>query len=115
MRAYLKIKVVSLAAEARLIRKEEKRHRGTSPTRFGLWHHRTEVVRPEARCANLAYGFLRGRPYFAMEKTCNTAPNWDRILKLAIRYGDAPEAEIRARFDAWRLGLDEEQVVAKAA
>lgn len=114
MRAYLKIKIVSLAAEARLIRGDERRYRrlsGNSKAKaetrqraLSTWvclrQHRIIEVRREARSACLAYGFLRGRAYHQLESKCYTEPNWARVKAIALKYGDGPNLE--ARFKAWR-------------
>lgn len=88
-KTYLKMKIKSLAAEARLIRYEERKWRGDSATRAGLQSHRCSVVRREARAALLAYGYLRGRPYRALEAGCHKAgePDWSRIARLVSRFG----------------------------
>lgn len=69
---YLKVKLKSLAAEAKIIRAEELKYkkagRGNDPYRNGLYRHRIDVVRREARLTLLAYQFLRGIPYAACEK-----------------------------------------------
>ena len=100
--AYLKIKIKSLAAEARIIRHDEGvwRHRETDkgrPTFFGLRAHRTWDVRNEARAAQLAYAFLRGRSYAATEPTGkdngarqSSAIDWQRVTKIAAKYGPDP-------------------------
>ena len=85
-RLYLKIKVKSLAAEAKMIRKEEKRCR-TPSLREGLYRHRIDVVRRESRHTNLAYGFLRGRKYHEMEPNAKEAPDWAKIRKMVEKYG----------------------------
>jgi hypothetical protein len=97
--AYLKVKIKSLAAEARIIRHEEEvwRHRETErgrPTFFGLRSHRKLDVRTEARAAQLAYAFLRGRPYSHTEPTGkdngsrqSNPIDWVRVTKLAAKYG----------------------------
>ena len=74
-KTYLKIKIMSLAAEARIIRREEHKWPTVGPsgvlsTRDGLRLHRVGPVRDAARHAQLAYAFLRGRPYASVE-----APN----------------------------------------
>lgn len=94
-KTFLKIKIMSLAAEARIIRTEEKRWPGTAPganlgsPRAGLHEHRITVVRPEARVALLAYGFLRGRRYRQIEAKALEAPNWGRVVALVNKYGAA--------------------------
>lgn len=84
MKTYLKVKIKTLATEAQIIRREEKRwekrvYLGTKynsktdqeeprykvvrnhPLRLGLQQHRKTVVRKEARLSQLAYAYLRGR------------------------------------------------------
>ena len=113
--AYLSIKIKSLAAEAVIIRKDENRYRAQSKrkprfvdgkdtwasdhvggqcastsrtTWLGLKSHRRQEVRSEARSALLAFGFLRGTPYRAMEAKCWDDPNWSRIATLVSKYSD---------------------------
>ncbi len=92
MHNQLKIKVMSLAAEARIIRAEEKRLKKANRRLIAsgktdqmtkedrdaylgkrskvindLHSHRIAVVRPAARHSLLAYGFLRGKKYCEIE------------------------------------------------
>src|SRR5271157_5390591 len=77
---YLKVKIASLAAEARIIRNLEKKRRSRSVKRqkplddvwWGLNTHRRFELRTEARCAQLAYGFLRSKAY----RTIENNPHW---------------------------------------
>jgi hypothetical protein len=85
-RLYLKVKVKSLAAEAKIIRKEEKRCKNSS-LRNGLYRHRIDVVRYEARHTNLAYGFLRGRTYSQIESGAKKPPDWAKVRKMVEKYG----------------------------
>jgi hypothetical protein len=115
--AYLKIKVVSLAAEATLIRNAENRIKfgreieysyvnektGETVTKqkrvkrkrneiqdavfWGLRNHRIEDVRSEARAAQVAYGYLRGKTYEQVEGGTLTSPNWSRVYTLVEKYG----------------------------
>jgi hypothetical protein len=84
-RICLKVKLKSLAAEAKIIRKEEKRAKVNS-LREKLYRHRIDVVRHEARHTYLAYGFLRGREYDKLESTTKIV-DWDKIQKMVERYG----------------------------
>jgi hypothetical protein len=93
-KTYLKIKIKSLAAEARIIRHEEKKWPGPSDVRLGLHSHRVNDVRSEARAAQLAYGYLRGRSYSAMEFNPHAEPNWGRVAALISKYG--PVAKVAA-------------------
>jgi hypothetical protein len=102
MKTYLKIKIKSLAAEARIIRGEERKWPG--PLRAGLRKHRLRDVRAEARYALLAYGFLRHRPLAAVEGKARSEPCWERVQKLAEKYGGGDLPALRLRFEAWRGG-----------
>lgn len=110
-RAYLKVKIKSLAAEAKIIRLEEKRAKLGS-IRDGLADHRRGIVRTEARHAQLAYGFLRGKEYKQIEAKAHEAPDWSRVRKMVQKYGIHRAAcewkqaiegreEMLKRFDAW--------------
>ena len=86
--AQLKIKIKSLAAEARIIRKEELKRKGKwSADASDLTAHRRYVLRPEARSAHIAYGLIRGREYYEMEPTHITEPDWNRVKSLVKKYG----------------------------
>lgn len=91
---YLRVKIKSLAAEARIIRLEEQRFpRGwrNNDVYHGLHHHRTYDVRKEARSALLAYAYLRGRLYSVVEGGRNenrsTEPDVVRVGQLIYKYG----------------------------
>jgi hypothetical protein len=97
-KTYLKIKIVSLMAEAKLIRKEENKfkqrrrdaceyiktldsdhnssalsqYKDITDTFWGLKDHRKNAVGSESRVACIAYGYLRGRPYRVVENP----PTW---------------------------------------
>lgn len=90
-REMLRVKIKSLAEEARIIRREEQRNWGT--LRDELYLHRVGVVRRESRAAHLAYGFIRGRTYAQMESKCVTPPDWDKVRKLCKKYGPVDFAE----------------------
>src|SRR5262245_8468381 len=107
MKVYLKIKIMSLAAEARIIRKEERKWPGPSDARQGLHQHRVIDVRRECRIANLAYGFLAGRSYRALEAKCYEQPNWQRVAELIRKFGQSelPVDAIRKALKDW-IALD---------
>lgn len=115
--SYLRVKIKSLAEEARIIRHEADRYkRRNDPTRLGLHDHRRGVVRPEARNALLAYGYLRGRLYAQIEASTHEAPNWPRVARLIEKYGPAGAL---VNFAAWRdhggPGLPKPEKVLEAA
>jgi hypothetical protein len=93
---FLKVKVKSLAVEAAIIRLEETRSRGE--LRSSLRFHRQHDVRREQRCAQLAYGYLRGVPMARIEPGAKTTPDWDRVRTLIKKFGPRDAFE---RFDAW--------------
>lgn len=59
-RSFLKVKIKSLAEEAKIIRHEERKSFNPAQ-RNSLHQHRTWDVRRESRAALLAYAYLRGR------------------------------------------------------
>ncbi len=96
-RIYLKVKLKSLAEEARIIRKETKRTKLRS-IKDGLYLHRTGIVRNEARHTLLAYGFLRGRTYHKIENKAKIEPSWDKVRKMVTKYG--------SHFQPWSENTD---------
>lgn len=86
-REMLRIKVKSLAEEARIIRREEQRTWGV--LREELHHHRVVQVRRAARSAHLAYGLIKGRTLLQMEpiSRASGAQDWPAIYKMVVRYG----------------------------
>lgn len=113
MKTYLKIKIKSLAAEARIIRQEEKKWPGPSELRHSLHFHRIYDVRKESRAALLAYGFLRGRAYRQVEPH-GELPGWikARAVELAAKYGPEKDRKlVERRMSEWV----ELSITAKAA
>lgn len=71
-KAKLRVKIKSLAEEARIIRHEERKlqREGCSDWAIGSVHaHRVCNVRRESRATQWAYAFMRGVPYRAVERT----------------------------------------------
>jgi hypothetical protein len=86
-RKCLKVKIKSLAAEARIIKDEIKKTKDAG-LKWSLHEHNVLVVRHEARHTLLAYGFLRGRAYEQLENKCkHQVPNWDKVRKMVVKYG----------------------------
>jgi hypothetical protein len=94
---FLKVKIKSLSAEARIIRLEEGRSRGE--LRFLLRQHRRREVRSESRASLIAYGYLRGRSYTCVEPGAKGRPDWSAVQRMVKKYG-APEA--LEKLKAWR-------------
>lgn len=105
---YLRVKICSLADEARRIRKEEKRAKdqGRTALIWSLSRHRKIDVRREARAALLAYGYLRGVPYRDMEKSCREEPDWGKVWRNVRRFSDRTD---KGKFKEWRETEAEEE------
>lgn len=99
----LKIKIVSLAYEAKLIRTSERaaKEEANYIELSKLVHHRKHIIRPESRKSHLVYGFLRGTPYRKMERRCQEEPKWSSLEKMAKRFKDAWTQEDANAFKAW--------------
>jgi hypothetical protein len=104
----LRVKLKTTRVEAQFIRVEVERARNPLRAAY-LTSRRRGQVRDEARAANLAYGFLRGRSYIELEREARTEPNWNRVLTIAQMYGLIPPKggardrliEQSARFTDW--------------
>lgn len=118
MKTRLKIKIMSLAAEARIIRNEErkaaararflKERQGreadaasSADLRSSLHSHRVNAVRPESRASNLAYALLRGRRYDQVEQSCYSQPDWSRVASLLTTFGDYGLEEAKVVVTQW--------------
>lgn len=91
-REMLRVKIKSLAEEARIIRREE--HRSFGILREQLYLHRIGVVRRAAREAHIAYGLIRGRTFDQIEPARKTEPDWPAIRKLLTKYGPTGAVEL---------------------
>jgi len=110
VKTHLKIKIKSLAAEARIIKEEERRWRYPHPMRESLRRHRRHDVRAEARHSLIAYGFLRGRRYAQIERPKEAwvghergsgPPDWNRVRDLVAKYGRLDKREAAQRLAEW--------------
>ena len=95
---YLKIKLKSLAEEARIIRHEEKKLGGQNwgSSSVPLREHRIHVVRVAARRTLLAYGYLRGKKYNQLEQCTRTPFEYmgvKEITKMVQKYGSPKTTE----------------------
>ena len=85
-REMLRVKLKSLTAEAHIIRHEEHRTKGA--LRDELHLHRVRMLRFEARCTHLAYGFIRGRTLAQMENREALPPIvTEKVNVMLKRYG----------------------------
>jgi len=116
---HLKIKIHTLADEARHIRREERKalkraRHGKAVLEFhgdlidyqadyrvyeGLHDHRTGVVRGAARINLLAYGFLRGHSYAEMEQKTRSTLDLVAVYRIVKRFGTTEDL---ARWPAWQ-------------
>ena len=131
---YLKVKIKSLAEEARIIKKEEARAKlrcrsnfvrksgqssHYSSLRQGLYEHRILVVRRAARETQLVYGFLRGRKYKQLEPKCHTPLEFciseGNMKNMLTKYGNVKRqgwsTEAKAQYesdlaDQWKAFKD---------
>ncbi len=81
------MKIKSLAAEARIIRCEERRWRAEPAIRESLRTHRIEDIRHEQRSSLLAYAHIRGRAYADVENSVRSAPSHKRVASLVATFG----------------------------
>lgn len=95
---YLKVKIKSLAAESKIIRREERRARDEE-IRNGLTNHRRQDVRSEQRATLIAYGLMAGKAYSSIERTRLTSPSLVRVRDMLLKYSDFSPAEIQTRLE----------------
>ena len=88
-REMLRIKLKSLAVEAKIIRHEERKSSGA--VRDELREHRVKVVRHHARLTHIAYGLIRGRTIGQIEPGREEIPAELRLAvrKMVEKYGPA--------------------------
>jgi hypothetical protein len=84
VRCKFRVKIKSLAEEARIIRLEERRCVGIKrdADRGCLRLHRISVVRNEQRATLLALAFLRGVPYRVIEKEGSKPVDKKAVLRI---------------------------------
>lgn len=84
-REMLKVKLKSLAAEAKIIRFEEKKTHGV--LRDELHLHRVWQVRSEARHTHIAYGLIKGLKLEQIEPKSFVPFDWARVNAMIKKYG----------------------------
>lgn len=89
----LKIKIKSLAAEAAIIRHEERKNFGMS--KWNLQNHRKTVVRDAARRALIAYTHIWGHDISVHmhSDTYQRLTDLEHVVKMVQKYGDAESVE----------------------
>lgn len=115
-RRFLKVKIKSLAAEARIIRLEEARAVGT--LREELHNHRVLDVRSECRATHIAYAFIRGKRFDQVEQLPREIPHlwwyrqkpvFCRALKMILKYGNTEGMsadEVTGEFIDWLISAE---------
>lgn len=127
MKSHLKVKVFSLSQEMTYIRRQEEKWKDKARNarkkqkdlaikycEQNFWSqqvHRYQL-KIEARTTHLAYGCMRGIPYFKMENICygqlkgmgGYEPYWNNIMTMVERFSkDEPNAqEIMQKAEEWR-------------
>lgn len=103
----LRVKIGSLAAEARIIRKWEIRRRRVKDhaSREKLYLHRVNVLRPAARHAQLALAFLRGRRYRQVENDAYLWPDFYSIRDEVNKFRDPGTQKVGVEHIREWLGL----------
>lgn len=89
----LRVNVKSLAAEAKIIRKEIRRARSPE-VKNGLHSHRMTRLKPESRMAHLALAYVRGVPYKSVETNALTQPLATDLKKKLSRFAYIPDIKI---------------------
>jgi len=82
-----RVNVKSLAAEAKIIRKEMTKVK--TYQKEMLYFHKLDKVRPEARIAQLALGYLRNKPRSVIEKTSKKV-DVERLRRKLIIFTEQP-------------------------
>jgi hypothetical protein len=87
---HLKIKIKSLVAEAKIIKEEAKKIKGSD--KHCILQHNKDIVRPVTRKNLLAYGMMKGIPYAKMEndvspEKCPSSKYFGDLVILAERFG----------------------------
>lgn len=98
MKTHLRVKIASLVAERRIIKREMRHWDYLKPDpnwgimrRVPMWqslNHHEIKLKSDERAALLAYGFLRGKSYKQLENLCYTEPNWAKVKANVKTFGE---------------------------
>lgn len=97
---HLKVKIKSLAEEARIIRSEERKTTDDC-CRGSLHLHRVGIVRHEARHSQLAYAYLRRKPYHSLEKNPKELPDRKKLKDLVERFSSSYDRRELPELSDW--------------
>lgn len=98
----LKVKIKSLAAETKIIKKAIRQTKDVA-IKSELRGHHVHVVRREARHSQLAYAFLRGREYCQVESKCTDHPDFKKVEDLVIRFGQSWHYLTSGSWTSWDI------------
>lgn len=116
--SYIRLREIHYREDAQQARIKRKIDRANAfdATRQSLYQHRKDVVRPEARAANIAHGYLKGYKYEHIEnsfvmsnfgisyksaKWCHDKL-WERVCQIVSKFGGIPIEDAEANVIAWR-------------
>jgi hypothetical protein len=91
----IRVNVKSLAAEARIIRKEVQLTRDPA-VKSMLDFHRKMRVKPEARLAQLALAYARGVPYRIVESKPKNPPDAVSLTKKIERFMEVSFVNVKS-------------------
>lgn len=89
----MRVKIKSLAEEARIIRQEAAKVSCNGFEADELRLHNKNVVGVYSRYAQLAYACIRGVPYVIVEGTARKPVDLFRVYKEAVRFGGKANAD----------------------
>lgn len=97
---HLKVKIKSLAAEAKIIRREEQKTQDNI-VRGSLYSHRVGIVRDEARLSQLAYAFLRNRTYKSIEPKSKKFISVSKLSRIIKNFGGLHDDDLYLKVEKW--------------
>lgn len=109
-RVELRVKIKSLAEEARIIRLEEKRAKAKGDWQlfFRLQNHRVINVRIESRAASIAYGLIRMVSVPEIEPNVRSFPDMVRVRQNLFGFGSfKAEGESDEEFRNRKAAMDQ--------
>ena len=90
----IRVNIKSLAAESIIIRKQVLKTKNVY-VKNRLINHKRLVVRPEARLANLAYGFMTGKKRSDIEKKFFVEVDANKLLNKINRFDEYPSNPVK--------------------
>lgn len=101
--AEVRLETLPPKSRERILRRIRNRQPGKQrPEWQGMQHHRKVVIRKEARCSCLAYGFLRGRAYDQLEQSCHEQPDWKNVEAIVGRFAVEDQRIVQQKFEQWK-------------